>query len=153
VCHNQQARESQTPALASTSNQDCIHLRNFKDSPLAVYLPGSQNIIAQFSRETHIPNTNRNPRQRCSPNRGKIWEESNRPICQQRQSPTPAILPSECGPNALAIDACQQKWPDKAYAFPPWILINRVLAKIQQQPIRHSLGNSNMDNNNCGGQN
>ena len=40
-------------------------------------------------------------------------------------------------PEALGIDAMMQKWPEKgAYAFPPYIMIPRVLREIRHQKLK-----------------
>jgi hypothetical protein len=38
--------------------------------------------------------------------------------------------------NALGVDAFLHKWPEGAYAFPPWIIVNKVLAKIRQDQMK-----------------
>jgi hypothetical protein len=48
----------------------------------------------------------------------------------------PAYMPMNTDNQAVAIDAMNCTWPTKAYAFPPWLLINRILAKIHRNPVQ-----------------
>lgn len=147
VCHNQQARESQTLALASTSDQDCIHLRNLKDLPLC-RIPTRQSEYHSRpiqQEELTSPIRTENPPQRFSSDRGNIREESNRPICQQRQSPTPAILLSECGPK------CPRRFPTQmARQSVHLSVVDLDKRSASQDTIaagtRNSLGTADMDN-------
>ena len=58
----------------------------------------------------------------------------SRPICHSSILPAPSLLQLASSPIGKATDAFLQDWSlVKGYANPPWNLIGRVLAKVEQQ--------------------
>jgi hypothetical protein len=104
----------------------------------AKYLPGKENTIADhLSRKTIHPQHE----QRLHPQDFQLIEATfgKRTIdlfASNQNNQLPTYISMNRDNQAIAIDAMNCNWPTKAYAFPPWLLINRILAKIQRNPVQ-----------------
>jgi hypothetical protein len=117
--------------LAYLSNVSKIRL-------LATYLPGIDNIVAdrlsrkvlhpQHEMQLH-PKDFRLVQQHFGPRSVDLFASQN----NQQVATYYSLHPDQ---RALGMDAMCQRWKPGVYAFPPMVLVNRILRKIHHQPVQ-----------------
>ena len=67
----------------------------------------------------------------------QVAPASNKPFCNKVQKQTGSICVTNSNPLAWAIDALILPWEDlDPYAFPPAVILGKVVEKLQDYPFR-----------------
>lgn len=104
----------------------------------AVYLSGKNNAIADWLSRVKLNNQQELQLQKSDFTliEEKFGKRKIDLLATYKNRQTEAYMSLNYEEEAIATDALQHQWPQHAYAYPPWILINRILAKLNHEKIK-----------------